>query len=109
MSGEQLPTLHNQASVVHSTLSSSDTHILKDSNVKVVCRVKPLGSSEEPIGNYLANPDMRIDRQAAEISIPQPRQETTKTFTFNRIFTQETQDEFVREVCDPVIEKALFE
>lgn len=38
---------------------------------------------------------MKIDKDRAEISIPQPRQETTKTFTFNRIFTDETQGEFV--------------
>lgn len=50
---------------------------------------------------------MKIDREAAEISILQPRQETTKTFTFNRIFTEETQSEFVKEVCGPVIERAL--
>lgn len=34
---------------------------------------------------------MKIDKETGEISIIQLRQETTKTFTFNRIYTDESQ------------------
>ena len=36
----------------------------------------------------------------------QPRQETTKTFTFNRIYTDESQKRFVEEACAPILEDA---
>lgn len=49
---------------------------------------------------------MRIDKPTAQISIPQPRQDTTKTFTFNRIYTDEKQSEFVADVCEKVLKEA---
>lgn len=52
---------------------------------------------------------MQIDKQIGEISISQPRQETVKIFTFNRIFTEEPQSEFVTELCNPILEKALIQ
>lgn len=57
----------------------------------MVCRIKPLNNSEEPIGIVIFNLDMKIDKESGEISIIQLRQETTKTFTFNRIYTDESQ------------------
>jgi kinesin family protein 3/17 len=79
----------------------------KSEAIKVVFRVRPLNSKEKQVGCGIATV-AHEDKGVIEISSPDGGLDSTKTFTFDAVFSQKSSQRHIYDVCAaPVVQSVL--
>eukprot|EP01082_Thalassiosira_pseudonana_P012027 g9840.t1 g9840 contig4:695820-698217(-) len=79
----------------------------KSEAIKVVFRVRPLNSKEKQVGRGIATV-AHEDKGVIEISSPDGGLDSTKTFTFDAVFSQKSSQRHIYDVCAaPVVQSVL--